>query len=251
MNWHGLLVSVRDAKEAKEAIEGGAAIVDVKDPAAGSLGRASIQNVVEVARVVCNRLPWTVAAGELRDEIAHPGSILQWVEEIASCLRSDEAGLPGALKIGLHGMFDLHWKSCLRQVMQSLPSSIKRVAVAYVDWDRVGAPHPIDVIGFAREQCDIILFDTSDKDGPGLLGCCSQHDLMQWVSAAHGGHLPVTLAGRLKIDEIQHVSRFQPDVVALRSAVCSNNRLGPVDTDLVRVATKEVHRLEKSIDGTT
>ena len=250
MKWRGLLVSVRDAEEAKAAMEGGASILDIKDPTAGSLGRASVRNVVDIASVVSQRVPWTVAAGELQDEIAEPGSILQWVEDIASFSKHDRAGLPAALKVGLQGVSDSPWKPCLSKVMQSLPSSITRVAVVYADWKRVGAPHPSDVIAFAREQCDIILFDTSDKNGPGLFRCCAYDDLLQWVREAQSGELLVTLAGRLTIDEIQHVSHFQPDVVALRSAVCSTNRLGPVDTTLVRLAAKEVNRLEKLLHGT-
>ena len=37
----GLLVSVRSAAESLVALEGGASIIDIKEPAKGSLGRAS------------------------------------------------------------------------------------------------------------------------------------------------------------------------------------------------------------------
>ena len=38
MIWRGLLVSVRNAAEATEALAGGASIIDVKEPLAGPLG---------------------------------------------------------------------------------------------------------------------------------------------------------------------------------------------------------------------
>jgi uncharacterized protein (UPF0264 family) len=46
----------------------------------------------------------------------------------------------------------------------------------------------------------------------------------------------VALAGRVTLAEIPAVQSLGPDVVALRSAVCSNGRVGPVDRRLVRDA---------------
>ncbi|MFM7109040.1 MAG: (5-formylfuran-3-yl)methyl phosphate synthase, partial [Planctomycetaceae bacterium] len=63
--WSGLLVSVRDAAEAIEAVAGGAAIVDVKDPARGPLGGPSPAVAAAVAAVVAGRTPWPLACGEL------------------------------------------------------------------------------------------------------------------------------------------------------------------------------------------
>ena len=51
-----LLVSVRSAAEALTALEGGAALIDVKEPAHGSLGRADLQVIGEVVRAVGRRL---------------------------------------------------------------------------------------------------------------------------------------------------------------------------------------------------
>ena len=52
----GVLVSVRDAAEAEEALVGGAAVIDVKDPARGSLGAAAPATVAAVARAVGRRV---------------------------------------------------------------------------------------------------------------------------------------------------------------------------------------------------
>ena len=65
MNWRGLLVSVRDAAEAAEALDGGAAIIDVKEPRHGPLGAAEPEAIAAVARMVGTRRPWTMACGEL------------------------------------------------------------------------------------------------------------------------------------------------------------------------------------------
>src|SRR5947209_8028398 len=44
----GLLVSVRSAAEARAALDGGAALIDIKEPARGPLGRADDGVMAEV-----------------------------------------------------------------------------------------------------------------------------------------------------------------------------------------------------------
>jgi len=63
MTWRGLLVSVRTAAEATEALAGGASIIDVKEPRAGPLGAASPSVIGAIAREVRRQRPWTIACG--------------------------------------------------------------------------------------------------------------------------------------------------------------------------------------------
>jgi len=58
-----LLVSVRSADEAQAALEGGAAIIVVKEPALGSLGRASAEPITAVVKRVAGRASVSVALG--------------------------------------------------------------------------------------------------------------------------------------------------------------------------------------------
>src|SRR5689334_14696969 len=62
-----LLVSVRDAAEARDAVEAGADLIDVKEPQAVSLGAAAPQIVAEIIQAVAGRRPVSVALGELID----------------------------------------------------------------------------------------------------------------------------------------------------------------------------------------
>ena len=48
----GLLVSVRDAKEAQQAVSGGADVIDVKEPAHGALGAADPTVWSQVRRAI-------------------------------------------------------------------------------------------------------------------------------------------------------------------------------------------------------
>jgi uncharacterized protein (UPF0264 family) len=264
MIWRGLLVSVRDAAEAEAALAGGAAIIDVKDPAAGSLGAASASAVAGVAATVGDRVPWTVAAGELRDEMARPGTIPRWLAAIAQEAGRTAHAAPAAVKVGLAGLGGSAWQRPFHDVMDGLPATTARVAVAYADWQRVGAPHPLDIVAEAREANlgllnrvsngvslnGVLLLDTGDKSGPDLLQACQWADLEAWVAAARNAGIAVAVAGRLRLEQIRHLGRLGPDVVALRSAVCLNHRLGPVDATLVRRAVAAVGLLEKPSDGT-
>src|SRR6266852_1702802 len=82
-----LLVSVRSAAEALTALEGGAALIDVKEPAHGSLGRADTQVIREVVRVIGGRRPVSAALGEWLDNAdAVPDADLAYVKwGLAGC----------------------------------------------------------------------------------------------------------------------------------------------------------------------
>src|SRR5207248_6212819 len=62
-----LLVSVRSEAEVEVALAGGAALIDVKEPARGSLGRASEATLTGVLRSVAGRRPVSAALGELAE----------------------------------------------------------------------------------------------------------------------------------------------------------------------------------------
>lgn len=228
MIWRGLLVSVRDATEARAALDGDAAIIDVKEPANGPLGRPTADIVAAVARAVAGRRPLTVAAGELAAGLDRA--------------REPDWHAAAAVKIGLAGEAADHprWEDRLRRWFARMPPAVARVAVAYADWPLARSPHPATVIDAAsRLGCTAVLIDTFDKSGPGLLtGCCEPAALVGWVVAARGAGLRVAVAGRLGLDGIAAAWNLDPDVVAVRSAVCSGGRFGRVEADLVRIAAR-------------
>jgi uncharacterized protein (UPF0264 family) len=233
MTWRGLLVSVRSAAEATEALAGGASIIDVKEPLAGALGAASPAVIGAIAREVGSQRPWTVACGELGDGVDAIAA------RVAGAVNSLAAGAvpPAAFKVGLAGMADAAWRDALAAVRDRVPGGIAHVAVAYADWRRAAAPPPEEVIEAAHAlACGVLLIDTFDKESAGLLGTVPAPEIVGWVARGRHHGLAVALAGRVALAEIPAVKSLGPDVVALRSAVCSNGRTGPVDRRLVRDA---------------
>ena len=228
MRWRGLLVSVRDAAEAAAALAGGAAIIDIKEPAHGPLGRPGPDAVAAVNAVVAGRRPWTLAGGELLD-LPRDGAPTEW------CAPHHDP--PAAIKIGLAGAAGTDWERRLAAVFAGFPPGSRPVAVAYADWRRARSPDPGDVIAAAaRLGCAAVLVDTFDKTAAGLFDACPAGSPAAWVRAAHGASLRVAVAGRIGLEEIPAAWALGPDVVAVRSAVCSNGRFGSVEAALVRRA---------------
>ncbi|NBW96041.1 MAG: hypothetical protein EBR28_04765, partial [Planctomycetia bacterium] len=79
----GVLVSVRNAVEVVAALAGGAHVIDVKEPARGSLGRAAPEAVAAVAAAVAGAVPWTMAAGELAAGVE---PLADWIAAVGSLL---------------------------------------------------------------------------------------------------------------------------------------------------------------------
>ncbi|MFM8436655.1 MAG: (5-formylfuran-3-yl)methyl phosphate synthase [Planctomycetia bacterium] len=238
MTGSGVLVSVRDAAEAEAALAAGAAVIDVKEPARGSLGRAEARAVAAVAQAVGDRVPWTLAAGELAEGV---DALAAWLGAVRAALPDGAAG-PAAVKVGLAGMVGRTWQADLARLHAAVPPGCAAVAVAYADCDRAGAPAPLDVIAAARDAgCAWLLIDTADKRAPGLFGLRSREEVAGWVAAARARGLGVVLAGRIAMGEIPLAASIGCDFVAVRSAVCSNAdpgdvRLGHVSQALVAAA---------------
>src|SRR5687767_8833724 len=86
----GLLVSVRSVAEAEAALCGGAAIIDIKEPAAGPLGKADDEVTNAITRYVAGRRPVSAALGELIEGNAVPKAGLKYVKwGLARCRDRD------------------------------------------------------------------------------------------------------------------------------------------------------------------
>lgn len=233
-----LLVSVRDAEEAAAALQGGAEIIDVKEPAAGSLGAADPQAVLGVARIVSGRVPWTMACGELSAGVQllcrHLGTTL-------GLLADEGLAPPWAVKVGLSAMASRAWRDDLIVLGHRLPRGVRQVAVLYADHHDCHAPASEEVLGFAAEIPALaVLVDTFDKAAPGVLDVQPLPRLREWRDAAARARMGFALAGKLAMDDLPTAASVLPDIIAVRSAVCSRGRNGPVEASLVRQAREAV-----------
>ena len=221
----GLLVSVRDAVEAAAAVAGGATVVDVKDPARGSLGMADPDAAAAVAAATLGRVPWTLACGELGEGV---DAIHDRVQRVVSLLPAGVAP-PLAAKAGPAGA-GAGWRELLVAFGRGLPPGVAPVAVAYADWERASAPTPDDVIAAATAAgFGLLLVDTWDKAGPPLLAdAVAGRRVAGWVGRARAAGMRVVLAGSLRAGTVWRAVACGPDLIAVRSAACTGGRLGTV-----------------------
>lgn len=216
----GLLVSVRDVKEAACAFAGGADVIDVKEPSHGPLGAASLEVVTAVCDYVDGRVPVSAACGEL-------------LEARSFCV----SRLPETLafaKIGLAGCRDsFDWQQRLTSIWQRFPPSVARVAVAYADWQVCDGLPPEEIIAFCAGQCDYLLLDTTDKTK-----CLQDHAsaslVERWGQLAAFHRMRLVVAGSLTLDHLDAiVPAWQPTYVAVRGAACEGDRESTVSQQRV------------------
>ncbi len=218
----GLLVSVRDATEAQAALLGGADIIDIKEPRAGSLGAASPETWQSVAAVVAGQASLSIALGELMEldlaELSHLPADTDYA------------------KIGLANCRELRdWPHRWQNAWKRLPGTVTRVAVCYVDEHRACSPPWEQILEEATEaSCQCLLLDTFNKTAGNLLSHWDLDQLVTVVSRAADRGLFVVAAGSLGGAELSLVSKAGVRFLAVRGAVCQPDRTGRLERELVR-----------------
>jgi uncharacterized protein (UPF0264 family) len=222
----GLLVSVRSIDEAHEAIRGGAAIVDVKEPANGPLGRAEPNVAAAIGGAVGGGVPWTLACGELSQGA---DQVVDHVRRVVD-LGGEGVALPAAAKAGPAGLGLAAWRREHERLVASLPAGVEPVAVAYADWGLAAAPEPPAIIAAAAAAATAtVLIDTFDKSGPGLVDLVGLAAIRSWHALAAPLGIRLAVAGRLRAGDVAVLARCGPVVIGVRSAACGGERAGRVD----------------------
>lgn len=236
-----LLISAVDEKEAREAIQGGAEIIDVKNPKEGALGAS---------------FPW----------------VIRRIKEIApetvevSCTLGDVPNLPGAtslaalgaattgvnyIKAGLNGIKTEEdavflMKNVARAARECNPS-IKIVATGFADAQRVGSVNPMIVPEIVyKAEIDVAMIDTAVKDGSNLFNYLTSEKLRCFVKDAQERGLRVAFAGSLTKEDLPTIHALGADIVGFRGAACTggDRTNGRINQMRVRELVEIKRRLE-------
>lgn len=228
-----LLVSVRSAAEAEVALDGGADVIDVKEPRRGALGPAEPRVWREVQAVVGKRAMQSAALGEL---------LVDPVEELAR----GAAGFRFA-KIGLAGGHTASgWIARWRKAVCALPRGVEVVPVAYADWPAAKAPSPSVALILAQHSAArLMLIDTHDKSRGGLLEQLSLESLREIAHDAKQANVQLALAGSLDESAIAAVLELAPAYVGVRGAACRGGRDGAIDLGRVKSLAKLIGGKQK------
>jgi len=234
-----LLVSVATAAEASAALEGGADVIDAKDPLAGALGAVSAEALAEIHATVAGARLLTAALGDAVDE-----TTIELDARRASALGA------GLVKVGFPGIDSAARMATLVRaaVRGARQGNCGVVAVmyadAYADANADGNAGANGAGGLAPDifipvaalaGASALLIDTADKAGPGLRRLMPPTALTACVARAHEAGLLVALAGKLTADDLPFVRDTGADIAGVRGAACLGGRGGSVSVDRVRL----------------
>jgi uncharacterized protein (UPF0264 family) len=211
-----LLISPINNEEAIEAIEGGADIVDVKNPKEGSLGANFPWVIKDIRKMTPDDM---LVSATLGDVPYKPGTV---------SLAAMGALVSGAdyIKVGLYGTKDYNealevMKGVVKTVKDENPDSIV-VASGYADAHRVGAVDPKLIPKIAKESgSDLAMLDTAVKDGKTLFDYLNINELQVFVDEIHSYGLKSALAGSVKKEQLKPLYDIGCDVVGVRGAACT------------------------------
>ena len=218
-----LLVSVRDASEALDALAGGADWIDLKEPRRGALGAVDVTTALSVVRSVAKIAPLSAAAGELID---WPGAAAQEL--------INEPGV-SHLKLGLAGCRTVQWRQPWLAAQRQIAAAGKQlVAVIYADANAADAPRADEILAAAAAaQCAWVLWDTFDKAGPPLEAHAAPTAIEAQLAAARACGRRTVVAGRLDAAALDRLPLELIDMVAVRGVVCHEGRESAVCRDRV------------------
>lgn len=230
-----LLVSPRGVAGAKQAIAGGADIIDCKNPAEGSLGASFpwiVSEIVALVKAAGNGVQASATTGDMPDL---PGTAALAAAGLAGC------GVD-FVKVGVLGPNTRVKATALLAAVvraaKNVNAGVHVVAAGYADHARLGTPvPPADLVAAAAAAgCDVVMVDTGIKDGKRLLDFMTVDELQAFCQAARDAGMAPALAGRIAMDDLPVLASSGASFLGVRSLVIPDgDRVGgEVDAALVR-----------------
>ena len=210
-----LLVSVRDAGEAREAVAAGADILDAKEPALGTLAPVEPPVLASIVAVLAPGSTLSVALGEPADVETFAASLAERAYALG--------GRPTFLKFVPPTLAAGTVAALVAAVRQAV-SSARVIVAGYADRGAARESGALAHVA-ADAGADGVLLDTAGKSA-SLLAQCASVDIERFVAAAHSRGLLAALAGSLALDDLPHLAALGVDVAGVRGAACEGGRAG-------------------------
>lgn len=225
-----MLASVASLAEARLAASSGVDIIDLKNPQSGALGALSLQLVDTIARELGGQSLLSATIGDLP---MHPDSIARAVEGMAA------TGVR-YVKLGFFPGGD--WAGVINNLARLTAQNIRLVAVFFAD-------HPLTLDWLptlANAGFTGAMLDTADKQRGPLTRIRDSAFLGEFVTSAREAGLISGLAGSLRAQDIEPLSRLQPDYLGFRGALCGGSRTNALDPDALRAIFTEIRSTRMS-----
>ena len=223
-----LLVSPINLEEAKAAYNGGADIIDVKNPKEGSLGANFPWVIRSVKEAMDPKTPVSATIGDMNYK---PGT---------ASLAALGAAVAGAdyVKVGLYDVQTTEQAiDMVEHVVKSVKDydpSKKVVISGYADYKRINSI-PLRELPPICADCgaDVVMMDTGIKDGRSTFEFMTNEELSQFVESARDLGLVTAIAGNIKFEDIEAINQIGPDIIGIRGCVCGGDRNSTIQQKLV------------------
>lgn len=229
-----LLVSPINREEAIIVSNGGADIVDVKNPKEGSLGANFPWVIQDVKEAVNGKHPISVAIGDFDYK---PGT---------ASFAALGAAVSGAdyIKIGL---FNIQTEEQALELLTAVTKAVKDfdpekkvVAAGYSDYERINSISPMLLPPIAAKAgLDVVMVDTGVKDGKSTFEFMSEEELKKFIELTHENGLENAIAGSLKFEDLPLLKKIGPDIIGVRGMVCGGDRSTTIRQELVEKLVRE------------
>ena len=200
------LASVTCLNEAQLVLDANVDIIDLKNPAEGSLGALPLATIQEIVKLIDKRKLVSATIGDL---VMDPLLIEPAVQAIS------ETGVD-IVKVGFFG--SENHVACALSLKKQILNGTKVVAVLFAD------QHPnfdfmdnLKAAGFYGA-----MLDTAEKSSGGLLNHLSLEILSAFTQKAKSLNLLSGLAGSLTLNDISMLNECYPDYLGFRGALCDS-----------------------------
>jgi len=205
----GMLASVRNLEEAKLVYQGGADIIDLKEPNDGALGAVPLSQIHHVVDDLWEKCLISATIGDL------PADHTQINEKV---IQTAETGVD-YVKVGMFS--DRHIETCLPSLIHCTNKGIAIIAVFFADME-FDVDFAIQVAADARLKG--VMLDTARKGSGSLLSHRNIMQLEYFVNRAKQNELLTGLAGSLKTQDIPTLVKADPDYIGFRTALCDKKQ---------------------------
>ncbi|KOY65419.1 (5-formylfuran-3-yl)methyl phosphate synthase [Clostridium sporogenes] len=223
-----LMISVIKKEEAIIAQDSGADLIDIKNPAEGSLGA---QHPLIIKEIVDTLNKETMISATVGDVPCLPCTIAQAAYSLASF------GVD-YVKVGIKGCKN---SEQVREVAVAICRAIKDfkktklIIGCYGDYKEMGTVSPDEVLrGVEGTEVAGILIDTLQKDGRSLFDFMSKEELNEFSNKCHEKGFLCSLAGSIKPKHIPVLNALHSDITGVRGAICDGGRMGRIQPYLVK-----------------
>ncbi len=227
----GMLASVASMEEARMVLAENVDIIDLKNPAAGSLGALDSNLVKSIVAEVNGECLTSATVGDLPMQ---PGLVFNAVKEMA------DTGVD-YVKIGFFPGGNV---SQVIGELREISSRTHLIAVLFADAD----PDFVLIERLWKAGFRGVMLDTLDKGIGSLTGIMANTEIGRFVGLVKAKGMTCGLAGSLRLEDVPVLLPYQPHYLGFRGALCElHERVGRINVRSLQNIQQAVTEIVRNV----